>query len=224
MGESRSQGRDPHHGQRIATAGVPLEQAQAAMILLHGRGASAESILELASELGRPGVAYLAPQANGFTWYPFSFLAPTEQNEPFLSSALGLVGTAVDQVLGAGVPTERLLLLGFSQGACLTLEFVARNPRRYGGVAGLTGGLIGPDETPRDYPGSFEGAPVFLGTSDPDPHVPVVRVEETARVLERMGAHLTTRIYPGRGHTVNEDELEHVREMMDQMLVHVRSV
>jgi predicted esterase len=186
------------------------------MILIHGRGASAESILQLARELDGPGFAFLAPQASGYTWYPYSFLAPIEQNEPFLSSALGLVGTAVEQALDAGVPSERLMLLGFSQGACLTLEFTARNPRRYGGVVGLTGGLIGPDETPRDYPGSLGGTPVFLGTSDPDPHVPVARVEETARVLERMGARVTTRVYPGRGHTVNEDELEHVRLMMDQ--------
>jgi phospholipase/carboxylesterase/glyoxalase family protein len=218
MSEARGPARDPHHGQRIVAAGLPLEQARAAMILVHGRGATAESILGLARELDRPGFAYLAPQASGYTWYPYSFLAPLAQNEPFLGSALGLVATAVQQVIDAGVPADRLMLLGFSQGACLTLEFTARNPRRYGGVAGLTGGLIGPDDTPRDYPGSLDGTRVFLGSSDPDPHVPVARVEETARVLERMGAQVTTRIYPGRGHTVNEDELEHVRAMMDEVL------
>lgn len=211
---------DPHHDQPIATAGMPLARARGAMILVHGRGGSAESILELTRQLGQQEFAYLAPQATGSTWYPYSFLAPIEQNEPFLSSALGLVGTAVERVLSAGIPAERLMLLGFSQGACLTLEFAARNPRRYGGLLGLTGGLIGPDGTSRDYPGSFDGTSVFLGTSDPDPHVPVARVEETARVLEGMGAQVTTRIYPGRGHTVNENELEQVRALMERVLEH----
>lgn len=218
MTEQQTSARNPHLGQRIVSAGLPLDQAQMAMILIHGRGASAESILQLARELNRPDFAYLAPQASGYTWYPYSFLAPLEENEPYLSSALALVDTVVTRVLDTGVPAERLLLLGFSQGACLTLEFVARDARRYGGVAGLTGGLIGPDDTPRHYSGSLDGTPVFLGTSDPDPHVPVARVEETARVLERMGAQVTKRIYPGRGHTVNEDELEHVRAMMDRVL------
>jgi predicted esterase len=208
---------DPHRGQPAVAAGRPLERAEAAMILLHGRGASAEDILHLAAELERPDFAYLAPQAAGHTWYPYSFLAPLEQNEPYLSSALRLVGATVDRVLAAGIPSERLLLLGFSQGACLALEFTARNPRHYGGVAALTGGLIGPDGTPRDYPGSLAGTDVFLGTADPDPHVPRSRVEESARVLERMGARVTVRIYPGMGHTVNQDELDHVRSMMERV-------
>lgn len=210
--------RDPHGGQRVVAAGRALGEASAAMILVHGRGASAESILQLAHELGRPDFAFLAPQASGYTWYPYSFLAPLEANEPYLTSALGRVDAVVEHVLDAGVPAERLLLLGFSQGACLTLEYVARHARRYGGVAGLTGGLIGPEGTPRDYAGSLDGTPVFLGTSDPDPHVPVARVEETARVLRQLGAQVTTRVYPGRGHTVNEDELEHVRAMMDRVV------
>ena len=209
---------DPHGGQRVVAAGRALGEASAAMILVHGRGASAESILQLAHELGRPDFAFLAPQASGYTWYPYSFLAPLEANEPYLTSALGRVDAVVEHVLDAGVPAERLLLLGFSQGACLTLEYVARHARRYGGVAGLTGGLIGPEGTPRDYAGSLDGTPVFLGTSDPDPHVPVARVEETARVLRQLGAQVTTRVYPGRGHTVNEDELEHVRAMMDRVM------
>jgi predicted esterase len=188
------------------------------MILVHGRGATAESILQLARELDRPDFAYLAPQAAGHTWYPHSFLAPIEENQPWLSSALGLLASAVERVLGAGIPAERLLLLGFSQGACLTLEYTARHARRYGGVAGLTGGLIGPDGTPRDYPGSLAATPVFLGASDPDPHVPRARVEETADVLAGMGARVTTRLYPGMPHTVNQDELDHVRAMMDAVL------
>ena len=218
MSDFGAAARDPHGGQRILAAGAPLAEARAAMVLVHGRGATAESILQLAEELDRPGFAYLAPQAAGFTWYPYSFLAPIQQNEPYLGSALALVGAVVDHVIGAGVPAERLMLLGFSQGACLTLEFVARNARRYGGVAALTGGLIGPDGTPRDYPGSLEGTPVFIGSSDPDPHIPVSRVHESARVLEGMGGAVTTRIYPRMGHTVNEDELERVRAMMDRVL------
>lgn len=215
MSQADSPHSDPHQGQPIITRGRPLEGARAAMILLHGRGASAQSILQLTDELDREDFAYLAPQAAGATWYPHSFLAPLEQNEPYLSSALRLVESVVEGVLGAGIPSERLFLLGFSQGACLSLELVARHPRRYGGVAALTGGLIGPDGTPRDYPGSLEGTPVFLGTSDPDPHVPLARVEESARVLERMGARVNLRTYPGMPHTINRDELDHVRALMD---------
>jgi len=209
--------RDPHQGQPGVTAGRPPGEAEAAMILVHGRGASAESILDLAQTLDRPGFAYLAPQASDNTWYPYSFLAPVEQNEPWLGSALALLASVVECVLSAGIPSERLMLLGFSQGACLTVAFIARYPRRYGGVAVLTGGLIGPDETPRNYDGSLSGTPVFFGTSDPDPHVPVARVDESARVLERMDAHVTKRIYPGMPHTVNEDEMEHVRVLMDRL-------
>jgi predicted esterase len=209
---------DPHRGQRVVTAGRPLSEARAAMILTHGRGATAESILDLARALDRPEFSYLAPQAAGNAWYPYSFLAPIEQNEPYLTSALQLLGAVVERVVDAGIPPERLILLGFSQGACLTLEFTARNARRYGGIAGLTGGLIGPDDTPRDYTGSLDGTPVFLGTSDPDPHVPVGRVEETAAILERLGATVTTRIYPGRGHTVNMEEVEEVRKLMDALM------
>jgi predicted esterase len=205
-------------GERVVTAGRPLSEARAVMILVHGRGASAESILGLAGELDRPAFAYLAPQAAGHTWYPYSFLAPLEQNEPHLSSALALLGSVVDQAAEAGIPPERLMLAGFSQGACLTVEFAARNARRYGGVAALTGGLIGPDGTSRECPGSFHGTPIFLGSSDPDPHVPRSRVEESARVLEGMGARVTTRIYPAMGHTINEDELGHVRALMDDVL------
>lgn len=218
MSEAEGTIRGPHRGARIVTAGRPLNEARAAMIMVHGRGASAESILGLARELHRPEFVYLAPQAAGLPWYPYSFLAPLKQNEPYLGSALALLGSVAGRVADAGIPPERLMLLGFSQGACLTLEFAARNPRRYGGIAALTGGLIGPDGAPRDYPGSFDGAPAFLGSSDPDPHVPRSHVEESARVLERMDARVTTRIYPGMGHTINEDELEHVRALMDDVL------
>jgi predicted esterase len=208
---------DPHRDQPVVATGPDLEAARAVMILIHGRGATAESILQLTHELGRDDFAYLAPQAAGYTWYPQSFLAPLEQNQPFLDSALALIGRVIDGVLRAGVDARRLMLLGFSQGACLTSEFVARNPHRYGGIVALTGGLIGPDGTPRDYAGTLDGTPVFLGSSDPDFHIPVARVNETERVLTRMGATVTKRIYPGMGHTINEEELEHVRRMMEHV-------
>jgi predicted esterase len=183
------------------------------MILLHGRGASAADIMTLGAELMHPGVAYLAPQAAGNAWYPNPFTAPMESNEPYLGSALEVVDSLLANI-EKSVPAERVILLGFSQGACLTLEFAARSARRYGGIAGLSGGLIGPDGTSRDYPGTFDGTPAFLGCSDVDPHIRKDRVTEAAEVLGRMGAKVTARLYPGMGHTVNEDELQAVREMV----------
>ena len=175
------------------------------MVMVHGRGATAESILTLADELGRDDFAYVAPQAAGYSWYPYSFLAPFHQNEPGLSSGLARIGEVVAGLEAAGLPAERIVLLGFSQGACLTSEFAART---------LSGGLIGPPGTPRDYPGSLAGTPAFLGCSDRDPHIPLARVRETAEVLREMGAEVTERIYPAMGHTVNADEIEHVRRLM----------
>ncbi len=198
----------------MLTAGEPLDHAQAAMVMIHGRGAAAASILELAAELEVPGFAYLAPQAAGNTWYPNRFLDPLPSNEPWLSSALTALAEVLAQVTKAGLPPERTLLLGFSQGACLTLEFVARNARRYGGVAGLSGGLIGPDGTPRDYAGSLDGTPIFLGCSDVDFHIPKERVHDTAEVLQRLGGEVTVRLYPNMDHTINQDELETVRGLM----------
>jgi phospholipase/carboxylesterase len=204
-----------HQGQPVLTAGQPLERARAAMVLLHGRGASARDILTLADELDDPDVAYLAPQAADNSWYPFSFLASIDQNEPYLSSALEVVASVVERVAAAGIPPERTILLGFSQGACLALEFAARHARRYGGLCGLSGGLIGPDGTARDYQGTLAGTPVFLGCSDVDPHIPRARVVETADVLRRLGADVTMRLYPGMGHTVNQDEIDAVRRMVE---------
>lgn len=203
-----------HQGQPLARAGQPLDQAQAALMLLHGRGATAASILLLAEELYHPAYAYLAPQAAHNSWYPYTFLAPTPQNEPWLSAALERVGQLVDQIEAAGVPAERIVLGGFSQGACLASEFIARNARRYGGLIGFSGGLIGPLGMARAYAGSLEGTPVFLGCSDVDGHIPKARVEETADVLEGLGAQVTMHLYPGMGHTINADEIEQARALL----------
>lgn len=204
----------PHAGQPLVRAGVPLGQASAAMIMVHGRGASAESILTLAPELGHAGFAYLAPQAAGNTWYPNSFLAPIASNEPGITSGMGAIAAALGVVAAAGIPPERTLLLGFSQGACLALEYAARHARRYGGVVGLSGGLIGPDGTPREYAGTLDGTPVFLGCSDVDFHIPKQRVLESAEVLRRVGGAVDARLYPRMGHTVNQDEIDAVRAIM----------
>jgi predicted esterase len=209
-----SQGTGPHANQPVMTAGEPLESASAAMIMVHGRGASAEDILSLLPYLDAPGFAYLAPQAANSTWYPFSFLAPLDSNEPGLSSALELLNTLVDRVSLAGIPAEKTVLLGFSQGACLALEYAARHARRYGGVAALSGGLIGPDDTPRDYPGSLDSTAVFLGCSDIDMHIPKKRVLDSADILRGMGAQVTDRLYPGMGHTIVQDEIDAVRTIM----------
>ena len=206
--------RGPHAGAPVLSAGAPLDRATGALVLVHGRGGTAESMLALVGELAQPGVAFLAPQATDNTWYPLSFLAPIERNEPHLSSAMDTLAAIMERLDSAGIPAERTILLGFSQGACLVLEFAARHVRRYAGVVGLSGGLIGPDGTPRDYDGSLAETPVFLGCSDIDPHIPKERVIESGQVLERLGGRVTVRLYPGMGHTVNQDELEQVRAMM----------
>jgi predicted esterase len=208
---------DPHSGQPLLTGGAPLEQAKAALILLHGRGASAADILSLGIELDLPDCALLAPQAANYTWYPYSFLSPLERNEPWLSSALKRVEALAAELGQAGFTSERIGLLGFSQGACLALEYAARHARRYGAVVGLSGGLVGPPGMQRSYPGSFGGTPVFLGCSDVDPHIPREQVEESAQVLERMGAAVTLRLYPGLGHTVNADEIRIARAILAEL-------
>lgn len=197
----------PHAEQPARHAGRRLAEATAAMILIHGRGATAENILELVDYLPHPAMAYVAPQAAGNTWYPYSFLAPLEQNEPYLSSALARVAAVLGEIVAAGIPPDRVVLAGFSQGACLASEFVARHAQRYGGLLLFSGGLIGPPGTPRDYANALAGTPVFLGCSDIDPHIPLARVNETAGVLSRMGAVVDQRIYPRMGHTINDDEI-----------------
>lgn len=192
----------------MAHAGAPLAKARGAMILLHGRGATAESILDLADFIPHPGLAYLAPQAADYAWYPYSFLEPLSRNEPYLSSALATVERLVAEIEAAGIPAARIVLAGFSQGACLAAEYAARHAQRFGGLLIFSGGLIGPDGTPRDYPGSLDGTPALLGCSDADPYIPVGRVRQTATLFERMGAAVDLRIYPRMGHTINDDEIK----------------
>jgi predicted esterase len=205
---------DPHAGQPVLHMGPQPGDARLTAILIHGRGASADDILSLGREFRTSDVAYLAPQAAGSSWYPYSFLSPIPQNEPWLTSALETIKRLTAQLNAAGVPTERLAILGFSQGACLTLEFAARNARRYGAIIGLSGGLIGPPGTPRQYQGSLEGTPVFLGCSDVDPHIPIDRVHESADVLNGLNGVVDKRIYRGMGHTVNADEIRAVQGLL----------
>jgi predicted esterase len=206
----------PHGGQRVLMGGAPLEAAAGALIAIHGRGAGAEDIIALAKEVAPSNITILAPQAAGNTWYPYRFLEPTERNEPYLSSALRIVADLITQAGEDGIPSERIALLGFSQGACLALEAAARDPRRYAGVIGFSGGLIGPPGASFDFAGSLDSTPVFIGCSDVDPHIPKERVEESAAALDRLGAAVDARIYPGMGHTVNRDELEAARTMLDE--------
>ncbi len=205
-GQSRAD--NPHEGQPVLTTGVPLANARAAVVIMHGRGADARDILGLASSMPVPDVAWLAPDAAHNQWYPNRFMEPLDLNEPWLTSALSFVDRVVGQVLAAGIPAERLVLAGFSQGACLALEYAARHAQPYGGVVAFAGGLIGPEGTPRTYPGSLAGTPVFIGVGDRDPHIPVSRVSETAQVLTAMGATVDLRVYPGVTHTVVQDQVD----------------
>lgn len=209
---------DPHRDQPVREYGRLLEDAAGAMILVHGRGASAADILGLAGEIHHPDLACLAPEAAGHTWYPRSFLAPFEENEPWLTSALSALGRVVERAERAGIPRARVIVAGFSQGACLAAEFVARNAALYGGLIAFTGGLIGPPETRFKYAGSLDGTPAFLGAGDPDPHVPWERVEESASVLTALGASVTLRRYPGMGHTINRQEIEEARRIVLTMM------
>lgn len=208
----------PHAGQPVLRAGTDLEVATAAVVLIHGRGASARSILDLGRQVHEDGVALLAPQAAGNTWYPNSFLAPIDENEPALTAALESVGSVLETVTDGGIPLDRTMLVGFSQGACLATEFLARNPTRYGGLAALSGGLIGPPDSAPEYEGSLDGTPAFLGCSDVDPHIPVERVNETSAVLDGLDAVVTEQIYEGMAHTVNDDELERVSAMVHDLV------
>lgn len=233
--------RDPHRDQPILLGGAPLAEATGALVLLHGRGGSAQDMLTLARDLhaGPPsprsgegdrgrgtergegnrgtGLAWLVPEAAGRLWYPFSLLEKVERNRPALNSALALVKRVMEKIAAANIAPERVMLLGFSQGASVALEFAARNARRYGGLIALSGALLGPEGTPRDYAGSLAGTPLFLGCGDSDPHLPKRRVDETATVFERLGAVVTKRVYPGLGHAIHQDEVASARGMLEMI-------
>lgn len=211
MGISMS---DPHGQAQLYAAGAALDEASSAIIAIHGRGADAADIINLAGELAPPGVVILAPNAVGQTWYPYRFIEPIERNEPYLTSALSLLDRLFARLAESDIPADRVALLGFSQGACLALEYAARNAQRFGAVVGYSGGLIGPMGATFAYPGSMDGTPVFIGCSDVDAHIPVARVEETARVMTELGAAVDLRIYPGMGHTVNQDEIQAGRALL----------
>jgi phospholipase/carboxylesterase len=202
------------HQKNIIAAGKELNEKNKVLILLHGRGGSAEDILSFSSYLEVKDFALLAPQATNNTWYPYSFLAPPAQNEPWLSSALNLMNDLLNELYSKGIPSENIYFTGFSQGACLTLEFVTRNANKYGGVAAFTGGLIGDKIYGENYGGNFKNTPFFIGTSDPDPHVPVERANATAKFLEKMNASVTLKVYPNMGHTISQDEIENANRLV----------
>jgi phospholipase/carboxylesterase len=202
------------HTKQIVTGGKKIEEAKKVLIMLHGRGAPAHDILGLAMHLHVADFALIAPQARNYTWYPYSFLAPPKQNEPWLTSALDLIEEIVGDIRNAGIAEEQIYFTGFSQGACLTLEYVTRHAKKWGGVAAFTGGLIGDRVYPENYSGDFRATPVFIGTSDPDPHIPVERVVETTQQLTRMNAKVTEKIYPNLGHTISEDEIKQVNALI----------
>lgn len=208
----------PHARSPVPSAGAKLEQASAAVILLHGRGASAQDILSLSSYLDFAGLTFLAPQADGDSWYPNRFIAPIATNEPYLSAALSKVDETVRRVEAHGIPSQKIFIGGFSQGACLAAEYVIRHPRPYGGLLIFSGGYIGPMGEPRSATGNLGGMPVFLGCSDVDTHIPLQRVKETTAILTQMGAQVTERIYPGMGHTITEEEIELARTLMEKQL------
>lgn len=202
------------HGKNIVTAGKALNEAKKALIMLHGRGAGAEDILSMSSYLSVKDYALIAPQATDNTWYPYSFLIPPFQNEPKLSSALSLIKDIAGDIKNKGISAENIYFMGFSQGACLALEFVARNATRYGGVAAFTGGLIGDKIYNENFKGDFGSTPIFIGTSNPDPHVPVERVHATAEILKNMHAMVTEKVYKNMGHTINKDEIDNVNRLI----------
>jgi len=196
------------HKKEIVYSGKALDEAKRALILIHGRGATAESMLPLADHLDLDDFAILAPQATRNTWYPYSFLMPADKNEPWLTGALDLLDDMVGDLRKKGFSSEQIFISGFSQGACLSLEFAARNARRWGGIMAFTGGLIGEEINTENYKGDFEGTPVFIGTSDPDPHIPVTRARDSARIIQSMNAQVKLEIYPDIGHTVIPEELD----------------
>lgn len=205
----------PHQNQPVVNGGAKIDDATTAMVFTHGRGASAQSMMMFAEEFEGDHIHYRAIQASNQTWYPRSFLAPKEMNQPGIKSGLQAIYDQISTLNASGIPTEKIILLGFSQGACLTTEFAARHPQRFGGIVGYSGGLIGEDVDPENYQGSLEQTPVFLGCSDRDPHIPRERVDLTEEVFETLGADVTKKIYVGMGHTVNKDEIEQVQNLIN---------
>ncbi|MCF2502352.1 dienelactone hydrolase family protein [Dyadobacter sp. CY107] len=196
------------HSKQIIKDGVAIGEAKKAIVMLHGRGGSAEDIISLKRVLNISDMAIYAPKATNNSWYPYSFMAPVAQNQPALDSALALIGQLVADIEADGIAAENIYFAGFSQGACLTLEYTARNAKRYGGIIAFTGGLVGEEMTEESYQGDFAGTPVLIATGDPDPHVPVSRVKESIAILERMNAFVTFAIYPGRQHTISSQEIQ----------------
>lgn len=217
MSPSRIAESGPHAGQPVLSAGKPLGQAPVAVVMVHGRNAGPENILDLVPRLLRPNVTYLAPAAANRTWYPYSFMADVGSNEPGISSGISVLVGLVERIEAAGVPRDRVVVLGFSQGACLTSEFAIRNASRFGGIVAYSGGAIGPPGTTWDASRQFEGTPCFFGCSDVDPHVPEPRVRESADIFGRMGAVVTLQIYPGMGHLVNDEEIAWTRRLLDAL-------
>ncbi|MEO5649210.1 MAG: dienelactone hydrolase family protein [Ginsengibacter sp.] len=209
---------DKIHPKKIITAGAKIQDAEKALIMIHGRGGSAKDILSLANHLQVKDFALLAPEASNNSWYPYSFMAPPSQNEPWLSAALSLLKETVNEVTAQGTLEENIYFLGFSQGACLALEFAARNATKFGGVVGFTGGLIGDRIYPENYKGDFKQTPIFIGSSNPDPHVPVQRVYATTNILKGMHAHVTEKIYENMGHTISQDEIDWANRLVFEKL------
>jgi phospholipase/carboxylesterase len=206
---------DPHKNAEIWHIGRSIENAKAVMIMVHGRGADAQDILSLSDEFTSDGIFYIAPQASGGSWYPNSFLSPIDSNEPYLSSALNLLGKLVDETINKGISADKIFLLGFSQGACLSLEFAVRNPKKFGGIFALSGGLIGPSIDAQKYSGDFDGCNVFLGCSEVDPHIPKARVDESAKIFEKLNARVEKSFYKNIGHTINYDEIDFINKRLE---------
>jgi len=203
-----------HDSSNYISAGTPAKQAKTALVMLHGRGGAAGDMIRLAKLFNLTDVALYAPQATNNSWYPYSFMAPEKQNQPALDSAIDAIDSLVKQAVADGIPTEKIYFVGFSQGACLTLEYVGRKAQRYGGAVAFTGGLIGQELITERYKGDFDGTPVLISTSNPDPHVPLSRVEETVKVLQKLGGDITLKVYEGKPHTITQPEIELANEVI----------
>jgi phospholipase/carboxylesterase len=202
------------HQKNTITAGTPLANAKGALVLLHGRGGTAQNIISLAGEFNLTDMAIIAPQATNNSWYPYSFMSPVADNQPALDSALAVISDTVKDIIAAGISPANIYFAGFSQGACLTVEYIARNAQQYGGAIAFTGGLIGRELETANYKGDFAGTPILLSTGNPDPHVPVTRVEESAEILKSLGAKATVKVFDGRPHTIIQQEIDLANQLI----------